>query len=153
MKRLLIISLLLVNFAQVKAQDTIPARTARESTNIFDILDRNTENGGTVIIEQSESMKKAVNHHISSNGRRKVSGYRVRIFYDNAQNARAKAQSVASSFSSMYPKVGVYKSYDNPFFRVSVGDFKERSDAQRFADQLRSMFPSAFIVKETINVH
>lgn len=150
MKRLLIISLMLLTFGPAWAQDSNNGKSEQEVT-IFDILARNTMNSGTVIIEQSDALKNAVNHHVVSNGRRRVSGYRVRIFFDNSQNARAKSQSVASSFLSMYPKIAVYRTYDNPFFKVSVGDFRTRADAQMFADQIRGVFPSVFLVKETIN--
>ncbi|MCQ2137079.1 MAG: SPOR domain-containing protein [Bacteroidales bacterium] len=150
MKRLLIISLMLLTFGSAWAQDSNTGKSEQEVT-IFDILAKNTMNSGTVIIEQSDALKNAVTHHVVSNGRRRVSGYRVRIFFDNSQNARAKSQSVASSFSSMYPKIAVYRTYDNPFFKVSVGDFRTRADAQMFADQIRGVFPSVFLVKETIN--
>lgn len=151
MKRFLIIPLILMAFTTAKAQESNTGKSEQGEVAIFDILAKNTPNSGTVIIEQSEALKNAVTHHVVANGHRRMSGYRVRIFFDNSQNARAKSQSVASSFSSMYPKVGVYRTYDNPFFKVSVGDFRTRADAQLFADQIRGVFPSVFLVKETIN--
>ena len=96
-------------------------------------------------------MKSAVARHISRNSSRRITGYRVRIFFDNSQNARQKSESVAGAFAAAYPGISIYRVYASPYFKVTVGDFRSRDEAQLFAQRLKGWFPSAFLVKEHIN--
>lgn len=119
--------------------------------NILEELSAISVKSGKVNVSQSPAMKAALSRHIAKNESRKIHGYRVRIFFDNSQNARSKSESVAGMFSSMYPGVAVYRSYASPFFKVTVGNFRTRTEAQLFANNLNGIFPSAFIVRENIN--
>jgi Sporulation related domain. len=106
---------------------------------------------GKVTIEQPAAVKKGLTNHISNNSSIKIRGYRVRIYFDNAQNARNVSQSVAASFSAMYPGMAVYRTHESPYFKVTVGNFRTRHDAQRFANAIRGTYPSVFLVRETIS--
>ena len=53
-------------------------------------------------------------------------------------------------FKGMFPGVAAYRTYSNPFFRVTVGDFRTKSEAMQLLLQVKGAFPTAFIVKETI---
>ena len=104
-----------------------------------------------VTVHQSQAILASMNRQISSNSSRKMSGYRVRIFNDNKQNSRGASEAAMGRFKGMYPGVAAYRTYSNPFFKVTVGDFRTKSEAMRLLQQVKGSFPSAFIVKETIN--
>ncbi len=112
--------------------------------NIFDVL------GDGVQVNQSEEVEQALLLHIDANTEKTLHGYRVRIFFDNAQTARTESESVVERFRSMYHDVNVYRSYVNPYFKVTVGDFRTKSEAVQLLRRIRSVFPSAFVVKENI---
>ena len=99
-------------------------------------------------IHQSAQKKSGLASRIEKNASRKISGYRVRIFFDNSQNARARSESVAGSFSALYPGVSVYRTYASPFFKVTVGDFRTKAEAQEQLKEIQKDFPTAFVVKE-----
>jgi hypothetical protein len=44
----------------------------------------------------------------------------------------------------------VYRVYANPYFKVTVGDFRTRSEAMEMLSRIKYSFPSAFVVKENI---
>ena len=119
--------------------------------NIFDVLATSSLTSGTVNIEQSSAVRAAFSRHVARNSSRKITGYRVRIFFDNSQNARQRSESVAGAFASAYPGISIYRTYVSPYFKVTVGDFRSRDEAQLFAERLKGWFPSAFLVKEHIN--
>ncbi|MEG0500531.1 MAG: hypothetical protein RR550_05335, partial [Rikenellaceae bacterium] len=50
-----------------------------------------------------------------------VKGYRVKIFFDNSQSARSKAESVQVEFLEKFPKVPVHIQYAAPYFNVMAG--------------------------------
>jgi len=119
--------------------------------NIFSVLPKKTATKAGVTIHQSQAIVDAVNKAVASNGARKMVGYRVRIYFDNKQNSRNASEWAVSRFKNMYPGLSAYRTYTNPFFKVTVGDFRTKSEAIRLMKALKSEFPSAFVVKENIN--
>lgn len=103
-----------------------------------------------VEINQTQSVRDAMRKHIASNSDRTMSGYRVRIFFDNKQTARVESEETLKRFEGMYHDVIAYRTYANPYFKVTVGDFRTRSEAVKFLERIRHEFPSAFVVKENI---
>lgn len=112
--------------------------------NIFNVLPDN------VNVRQSQQIANSMKSHVASNGARTISGYRVRIFFDNKQNARTESETVLKRFNGLYPDVMAYRIYANPYFKVTVGDFRTKSEAMALLARIKGAFPSAFVVKENI---
>lgn len=91
--------------------------------------------------------------HIDRNASRKNMCWRIRIFFNNSQNSRTASNEIAKSFSEQYPNVPVYNQYVNPFFKVTVGDFRSKSDATKFMNEIKPFYTSAFLVRETLVVY
>ena len=70
--------------------------------SIFSILPGSGRNGSqsVVSVNQSDAVLKALNSHIAANSERKLSGYRVRIFSDNKQNARTASEAALEKRAS-----------------------------------------------------
>ncbi len=77
-----------------------------------------------------------------------VMGYRVQVFFGND---RKEAYTEQARFNSYYPEFATYISYTQPNYRVKVGDFRTRAEAQRLVNELRPSFPTLFIFNERIN--
>lgn len=75
--------------------------------------------------------------------RRDMRGYRVQVFSDNNQRtAKNEARSKSRTISSRFPQYKAYVSYTSPYWRLRVGDFRTKKEADAAADELRSAFPS-----------
>lgn len=74
-----------------------------------------------------------------------VTGYRIRIFFDNSQNARQEALSVKESFDGQFPDIKSYLSYENPAFIVTVGNCLTMEEALILQSQVRRKFNTAFV--------
>jgi hypothetical protein len=109
-------------------------------------------NGGKADVEiyQPQEVASALRKQVASNSKRTVSGYRVRIFFDNRQTARTESEETLKRFESIYHDVKAYRTYANPYFKVTVGDFRTKSDAMELLSNIKGTFPSAFVVKENI---
>ena len=131
------------------------AQSAVDSTVLgVDILSLiGKKSTGTATVNQSLELRHALSRHISTNSSTKLQGYRVRIFFDSDRTARSKSEAIAAGFSAQYPGIPVYRSHVSPYFKVTVGDFRTRVDAQRFASKLSATgaYPYVFVVKEQIN--
>lgn len=77
-----------------------------------------------------------------------IEGYRIRIYLDNKQDAREKSEEAEIRFRKLFPGYGTYRSFNYPNFKVTVGDFRTKTDAQRMLAKVLRYFPSAFVVKE-----
>lgn len=117
--------------------------------NIFNVL-ASGHGTGEIAVHQSQAIRKAMDAHIASNSSKTVSGYRVRIFNDNKQTSRSDSETALGRFRGMFPGIAAYRTYSNPFFRVTVGDFRTKSEAMQLLQQVKGSFPTAFIVRETI---
>ena len=157
MKRLALYIILLAAFAAapLRAQNTtetaatdslvyVPAASLDES-----LVGQSVFN--SVTVHQSQAIANAIASKIERNKSRKIAGYRVRIFFDNKQNARTASEAAMGRFKAAYPGHGAYRSFASPYFKVTVGDFRTKSEAMQLMRSLKSDFPSAFVVKENIN--
>lgn len=135
---------------QAAGQITSSVDSTLVGRSIFNLLpSREKGNKATVTVRQSPEIKEAFNRQVAANASKRVVVYRIRIYNDNKQNARSASESAMNRFKAMYPGVAAYRSYVNPFFKVTVGNFHSRPEADRMLQQLRGSFPTAFVVKET----
>jgi len=77
-----------------------------------------------------------------------INGFRVQIYNGNVRSAAYAAQ---ARFEAQYPGVRTYVTYIEPDFKVKIGDFRTRLEAEKFRQQLQSMFTGLFIIAEKIN--
>ena len=104
-----------------------------------------------VEIYQSQEVASALRTQVESNSKRQISGYRVRIFFDNKQSARVESEEILKRLEAVYHDVKAYRTYANPYFKVTVGDFRTKSEAMALLSRIKGAFPSAFVVKENIS--
>jgi hypothetical protein len=152
MKRLLIIAILaLLPGLMLRAQEyrvdngTTQVDSALVGRSILSVM------GSGVTVNQSRSMRTAFDNYVSNNASKKMTGYRIRVYFDNSQNARNRSETVARSISGAYPGLGVYRTFESPNFKVCVGDFRTKDDALKVYHSLKASYPTAIILKETIN--
>lgn len=103
-------------------------------------------------VTQSAAIAGSIKQHIEANPERTISGYRVRIFFDNKQNARVESEKTLKKFESMFHDIWAYRTYSNPYFKVTVGDCRTKSEAMELLGRIKKVFPSAFVVKENISL-
>jgi len=101
---------------------------------------------------QDEEIEMLCNQMALHNAKTKgMPGFRVRIYRDNSQKSRQKSMDIIAEFIAKYPDIPCYRYYDNPYFKVSVGNFRDRYEAMKLYRQISKDFPGAFIIQETIS--
>ncbi len=83
---------------------------------------------------------------------RGVPGYRIRIFSESGVGAKEQQQRVRASFLSEFPEIDAYYRYDEPYFKVYVGDCRTRSEALKLYDLIKKEFPNPIIREDYINI-
>lgn len=117
-----------------------PLDTAYVGRDVFD-----------VDVRQSAELAASMRQHMQANPARVMSGFRVRIFFDNKQTAKVESEKMLSKFEEKYRDVPAYRTYTNPYFKVTVGDCRTKSEAMALLARIKKDFPSAFVVKENIS--
>ncbi|MBI4929835.1 MAG: SPOR domain-containing protein [Bacteroidetes bacterium] len=102
-------------------------------------------------IIQDKRLNELVLKHILINEAKKgkMKGYRVQIHFGPE---KAKALDVKSKFISQNHKVDAYLDYQQPYFKIRVGDCRTKLEAYKLLQEIFSDFPGAFIVSDDIEL-
>ena len=101
-----------------------------------------------VVVRQPAAVRAALNRQVAANAGKTINGFRIRLFFASNRTARDESSSVIRRFNDMYPHVQAYRTYASPNFKVTVGNFRPRLEAEAFLRRIKGDFPDAFIVRE-----
>ena len=145
-----IVAMLLI-FWQLQAQK----KQDSKKNNIFEVLSTpDSVTHATVKIHQDKRIETLLANKKFTN-QTTTNGFRVQVFSSNVQQtAKNKAFNIEKQIQEAFPDLTVYVNYTSPFWKVRVGDFKSKSEAQVFKSQLIDSFPimksEIYIVPEQI---
>lgn len=103
-----------------------------------------------VSIIQDSRINHLLDKHIYINDKEKLHGWRIQIFFDSGNNSKSRAYSKKGLFMAKYPEVDVYLTFQSPYYKVRVGNYRTRMDAEGFKNNILDDFPDAFVVKDEI---
>ena len=106
---------------------------------------------GNVVIVENPQVSTLVEKHKYLNDKQKIVGWRVQIFFDSGNNSKSRAFTKKGEFMTKYPDMPVYLMFQSPYYKVRVGDFRSRIDAEGFKQKIVGEFTDAFVVKDEIN--
>ena len=91
-----------------------------------------------------------INEITTRNSRRSAPGYRILIISSNNRNKVIEAK---TKMYREFPELKAYMMYQSPFFRLKVGNFRERTDAEAYLAEIQRIYPTGvYIVTDTIEV-
>lgn len=105
-----------------------------------------------VTVREDAQAARAVKELSSGETQLRFRGYRVCIFFDNGQDARAGAFAAEALFKETYPGIMVYPVYENPYFKVVVGNCLTAEEAIILKGKIASTFPKAFVKSEEFSM-
>lgn len=79
----------------------------------------------------------------------KMQGYRLQIFYDQEKN---NINQKKADYLARYKDQPAYVNYKAPNFRLRVGDFRTRLQAEKYMNEIRVDWPDAIIVEDDIDL-
>jgi hypothetical protein len=92
----------------------------------------------------------AINEETTRDARRNIPGYRLQVINTND---RAAAMNAKAKVYQLFPELKAYLLYQAPYFRLRVGNFKEREEANDYRKLLAKEFPGGIsIVTDIIEV-
>lgn len=88
-------------------------------------------------------LKRAYNQEMRKKG---VEGYRVQLYNGSRKDCEQKR----AAFIKLYPSTPVQTIYESPEYKIQVGAFKTKLEAERFLNYLDESFSGCFVVKSQI---
>lgn len=101
---------------------------------------------GRIIIHEDQNLGVLIQKY---NSTRIDLGFRVQI---HSGLNRVDALKSQNEILKLYPDISSYVIYQQPNFKVRVGDFENRLTVGRFYEEMKEVFPSAFIIADEIEV-
>ncbi len=77
-------------------------------------------------------------------------GYRIGLFFNNSATARSEAMGVMQLCDSLLTDLVATMSYDNPYFKVSVGYCTTQEEAVMMLHRVQRVFPRAYLMRESV---
>ena len=147
----------------------VEAQTSADTTvhviTIFDKLAQPDVGKGTVHIRQSADIRTMVGAHkyganVEQEGEEtylKIPGFRAQVFSGNNQRkSKDEAFRKEKEIKELFPEVPTYVTYNAPFWKLRVGDFRSHEEAYQLMRQLMEAFPDyakeMYIVKEEVKI-
>jgi adenylate cyclase len=78
-----------------------------------------------------------------------IPGYRIQIYFGVN---RQKASEVKLDFISKYPEMAAYLTYQQPNYKVRIGDFHNRYEAFQFLKKIEGLYPMTFVVPDEVKL-
>lgn len=110
------------------------------------------DNQGIISINSDPRIDELVKLHVAYNKAFPfMPGYRIQIFMDSGNEALSKAEEVKETFNEKYKDNNAYLIFVAPYYRVRVGDFRTRLEAEKFLQRIIRNYPNAWVIKDEIN--
>ena len=112
---------------------------------------------GEVVIIQDARIDTILMKHIEMNealllddDNYAIDGFRIQIFEESGNKSSTQAREVISEFSLKYKDIPVYLTWQAPNFKVRVGDFATRMEAEGFLNKIKKDYPIAWVITDKI---
>ena len=105
---------------------------------------------GNIEIKGDVAVKQLVEKHIDLNERvRTIPGFRIQVASLSGTASKNRAFEMKERLKVSFPEVEAYVVYDEPNFKVKVGDFRTRLEAYAFLQQIIEVY-KGYIIKDNI---
>ena len=159
--RIIITLLAIISTLSLSAQDIVPQDVAPQEPaprkSIKEQLASPAQRDSLTVINETVTITEQGDAATIVSGNltvapKAVNGYRIVIFMSNTQTARRDAVATQENFAQLFPQEQSYLTYENPYFKVAVGNCTTQEEAMILLGRLRRTFPKAFIMRENIEI-
>ncbi|MBI1305757.1 MAG: hypothetical protein GC181_03980 [Bacteroidetes bacterium] len=106
---------------------------------------------GKVEISGADKLEEKIKQKVEETDTTQISGYRIQIYFGHNRN---EALAVESKFKSYFSEWSseCYVVYYEPNWRVRVGNYYSKIDAQPMMKELQKEFDNVFLIRDKITL-
>ncbi len=102
---------------------------------------------GTIKVQSSESIKQLIAKKRAANKKRtEVMGYKIQLFFGSEKNAIA----IRKKFGEVFPDMPTERLLHSPYWKVWVGSYKTKLEADRALAEIKEGFPGAIRINTKV---
>jgi hypothetical protein len=106
--------------------------------------------GSVVIKGENIYLDSLIDKNIEINKQKKtIDGFRIQLFSGNERN---NANNIKTKFLRLYREQKAYITYQQPYFKIRVGDFRTKLEAKIFYNKIKVDFEECIIISDKINL-
>jgi hypothetical protein len=90
-----------------------------------------------------------INEETTREARRSVPGFRIQVINTSDRNAAINAK---TKVYQLYPELKAYLLYQSPYFRLRVGNFKDKEEADDYVKALSKQFGNVYLVRDIVEI-
>lgn len=137
----------------------------RPVEDIIDALQKRVPGKGDVTVRQPNALRDMLGKRLYGAGVEKtdstaflkIQGYRTQVFSGNNQRkSKDEAFRKEKEIKELFPEIPTYVTYNAPFWRLRIGDFRSHEEAYRMQRLLMEAFPAykkeMYIVREEVKI-
>lgn len=116
-----------------------------------------SQDSAVIVLHKDPRIDLLVNKQIEINeittrsARRTAQGFRILVMNTND---RQKALDAKTTLYQRYPDLKSYLMYQSPFFKLKIGNFKDRTEAEPYLEDIKQLFQSGvYVVRDVIEVN
>jgi hypothetical protein len=103
-----------------------------------------------VTLKQDSAITELLDKYKEYNRKKEFTeGYRIQIMYTDIRDEVYKSK--GKTYKD-FPELPSYVEYEEPYYKLRLGDFKTRLEATYYLQQVITIYPGAFIVKDKIRI-
>jgi hypothetical protein len=103
-----------------------------------------------LIVNNDANIDTALQRNIDKNKIASViDGYRIQLFSGSERN---NANTLKTKFLKLFPETPAYLIYQQPYFKLRVGDYRTKIEAQQIFYKLQDDFGQVIIIPDKINL-
>jgi len=107
---------------------------------------------GAVTVKADSGVDSLVTLHVAHNQLYPfIQGYRIQLFKDSGNDALDAAHEIIDKFEKEFPDINVYLSFQEPYYRVRVGDFRTRLEALDHLKDIKRKYRNVWVIKDYIH--
>lgn len=112
-----------------------------------------SQNEGFLTLEQDQRIEQLIQRQreIHANDST-IDGFRIQIFMESGNDAVEKANAAMTEFQLKYPDIPIYLVFGQPYYRLRVGDFRTRLEAEKAHLELVKEYKKAFVTSDRIQL-
>lgn len=79
-----------------------------------------------------------------------ISGWRIQLTFKSTKEEIKKTR---IDFINLYPEIPTYLTYDSPYYRICVGNFRTKNEALKLNNFIRKNYIEAYPVQKIIDIN
>ena len=107
------------------------------------------ENEGDLRVESSASVEELIDQKIAHNKEQNsYPGYKIQIYYGSEK----ECYEIKDEFTSLYPEIPTSIIFSTPQWKLQVGEYRTRLEADKSIQAIKKEYPSAIVLATDIEL-